>query len=62
VEEMVFSRYGSELRLIKWIDWKTVQAERIEDGKILPYYVADLRADGGIAEIENLLGEPPEVL
>lgn len=53
----IYSRFENELELRRWVSDHEVEAERCADGKVVLYEVAELIADGGIAEIIDALGE-----
>ncbi len=61
---MIYSPYGNPIKLIaqgpKCLGgpYKVV-ARRIEDGAIIKYYTHQLRADGGMAEIADVVSKLP---
>ena len=55
----VFSRYGMELKILRWLSATRIEAERLLDHRLLVYDLWDLRADGGMPEIIAKIGEPP---
>lgn len=51
---MIYTRFGSEVKILKaFPKTSTVKVKRIEDNQIFHCAYAELKADGGIAEIEK---------
>ena len=56
---MIYSWAGCELELSRRVSENIIEAKRLDDGAVKQYYIHQLKADGGIKEIEkavNALG------
>lgn len=55
----IYSMYGNELQLNRWICDGLIEAKRLTDGAVRTYRIGEIRADGGYHEILIAIGQPP---
>lgn len=56
---MIYTRFGNQIKIIEGTDYENgwIKAIRLEDNATKEYHTSDLKADGGINEIEQAVKE-----